>query len=162
MANFDIAIIKTLVNEGGAKFTNNPDDKGGPTKFGICKASHPNLDIANLTEQQARDIYKREYWDAVCGDRINDQVVAESIYDFAVNAGVRTSSKLAQVAIGLVKDADGVIGVRTLAVLNSVDQEIFLVKYALTKIAFYANLANKDASQRKFFLGWVNRALGGV
>lgn len=162
MADFNEAIVKTLVNEGGAKFTNNPDDKGGPTKFGICQASHPNVDIANLTEQQARDIYKRDYWDAVSGDRIANQLIAESIYDFAVNAGVKTSSKLAQTAIGLLREADGIIGVRTLAVLNGFDADVFLARFALAKISFYANIANKQPSQRKFFLGWVNRSLGGA
>ena len=38
-------------------------DPGGETKFGISKRAHPDLDIANLTRDQAGAVYRRDYWD---------------------------------------------------------------------------------------------------
>jgi hypothetical protein len=42
--------------------SNDPRDPGGETKYGIAKRYHPNLDIKNLTLEQAKEIYLNEYW----------------------------------------------------------------------------------------------------
>jgi len=159
MANFNDAIVKTLAREGGAKFTDVPSDKGGATKYGISQAAYPNLDIRNLTEQQARDIYKRDYWDRVGGDNIQSQLVAENIFDTAVNMGVRTASKLAQLCIDTTP-ADGVLGKNSVDAINAADANQFLAAYTISKVARYADICNKDKSQTKFLLGWINRTLG--
>ncbi|HMY41320.1 MAG TPA: glycosyl hydrolase 108 family protein, partial [Marinagarivorans sp.] len=98
MADFELAIVKTLAREGGSKYTETPGDTGGATKFGISQRAYPQLNIKNLTEAEAKAIYKRDYWDKIKGDLIANQGIAESIFDFAVNAGIKTASKLAQAA----------------------------------------------------------------
>src|SRR6266700_2325053 len=57
---FIIAVKVVLVDEGG--YSNDPDDPGGETNYGIDKRSHPDVDIKNLTEAQAIDIYYTDYW----------------------------------------------------------------------------------------------------
>lgn len=161
MANFDKAVMKTLINEGGATITNDPNDRGGLTKYGISQQSYPNVDIRNLTEEEAKNIYKRDYWDKVQGDSIQSQKVAENIFDTAVNMGSKTASRLVQLALE-VEPVDGIIGNITLGVLNKAEPEIFIAEYTLAKIARYAHICNRNSSQRKYLLGWVNRALGGV
>jgi lysozyme family protein len=161
MANFNDAIGKTLAKEGGAKFTDVPNDKGGATKYGISQAAYPNVDIRNLTDQQARDIYKRDYWDRVRGDDLTSQMIAENLFDTAVNMGVRTASRLAQTMLSI-QPADGIIGSGSLGVINQQDEKEFMAHFTLVKIGYYANLCNKDRTQSKFLLGWVNRALGGA
>jgi len=161
MANFIDAIVKTLAKEGGAKFTDVPNDKGGATKFGISQAAYPTLDIRNLTEQQARDIYKRDYWDRVRGDDITSQLIAENIFDTAVNMGVRTTSRLVQNMLEI-DPADGVIGSASLGVINQQSEKDFMLKFTIIKIGYYASICNKNREQSKFLLGWVNRALGAV
>lgn len=156
MANFDKAIEQVLVNEGG--YVNDPDDKGGETKFGISKRAYPDVDIKNLTTDEAKAIYKKEYWDKIKGDDITDDGVAYEIFDTAVNMGVRTSSKLAQMVVNAYPD--GFIGTKTLKHLNSVDVESFITKFKLAKIARYAYLVKKNPANRKFLFGWVNRVLG--
>lgn len=160
MADFDQAIVKTLAHEGGAKFTDDPSDRGGATKYGISQTAYPTLDIRNLTEQQARDIYKRDYWDRIRGDEITSQAIAENFFDASVNMGARTASRLAQVAL-VMDRVDGVIGTVSLAALNSVDEKFFLANFTIAKIARYAYICNKDRTQSKYLLGWINRALGG-
>lgn len=163
MADYSAAITKTLAREGGSAYTEIKGDAGGATKFGISARAYPGVDIRNLTEQQARDIYRRDYWDRIKGGDINSQAIAEAIFDFAVNAGVVTASKLAQMAIG-VSDPDGIIGINTVSRLNSpmIKAEDFIASYTLLKIARYAAICNKDKTQTKFLLGWINRALGGA
>lgn len=161
MANFHKAIIKTLVREGGARFTDDPIDRGGATKYGISQRAYPNLDIRNLTEQQARDIYKRDYWDRLRGDEIDSDLIAENIFDTCVNMGVRTGSRLAQYALDI-DPPDGIIGNGSLKIINAATEETFIPLYTIAKIARYAQICNKDRSQKKYLLGWINRALGGL
>ncbi len=161
MADFNLAIGKTLANEGGAKFTDDPTDRGGATKYGISQRAYPDVDIRNLSEQQARDIYKRDYWDRTRADDISSQAIAENIFDTGVNMGVRTASRLAQVALSI-DPADGIIGSGSLKVINTADETLFIANYTLAKIARYAVICNRNKAQKKYLLGWINRALGGV
>lgn len=58
---FDEAVSAVFANEGGY----NPSDGGTgvPVNFGINQKAHPNVDVKNLTQQQAAEIYKKDYWD---------------------------------------------------------------------------------------------------
>jgi lysozyme family protein len=160
MADFNPAVAKTLIREGGARFTDNPDDHGGATKYGISQRAYPNLDIANLTEDQAKAIYKQDYWDKVSGDKLKSQSVAENIFDTAVNMGPTTATKLVQMTLSI--GVDGKFGADTLKAVNAAGEGEFLAEYTLAKIARYAAICNKDRTQSRFLLGWVNRSLGGA
>lgn len=54
---------------------------------------------------------------------------------------------------------DGGIGPKTLAALNGCEPELFALKYALAKVSRYAEICNRDRTQSKFLLGWINRTL---
>jgi lysozyme family protein len=163
MASFDIAITKTLANEGGAAYTETTGDTGGATKYGISQKSYPTLNIKALTEAEAKAIYKRDYWDKIKGDQIKWQKVASAIFDYAVNSGVSTAIKAAQEAatnvLHINVTVDGIMGPKTLEAINSCDFDHFNDAYALQKIAHYAAICNKNRDQSKFLLGWVNRTL---
>lgn len=166
MADFNAAIVKTLAREGWDKYTETPDDAGGATKYGISKRSYPHLDIRNVTEQQARDIYKHDYWERVCGDTIKSQPLAENLFDTAVNMGPVTAIKLAQYTLNEIMTAqlevDGVLGDKSLGVLSVCAVSTFMLAYTLAKVARYTHICNKDKTQSKFLLGWLNRALGAM
>jgi lysozyme family protein len=98
MADFIKAISKVLHIEGG--YVNDPDDKGGETKYGISKRSYPNEDIKNLTLARAKMLYKRDFWDKVGGDLINDQQIADMLVDAAVNEGVTPALNRAKSIMG--------------------------------------------------------------
>ena len=55
-------IKEVLRREGGAKLTKDPDDPGGTTKYGISKRANPDVDVENLTEDEAVLIYLDKYW----------------------------------------------------------------------------------------------------
>lgn len=161
MADYEPAVMKTLAREGGARYTEVPGDTGGATKYGISKRAYPQLDIANITEQQAKDIYRADYWNAVRGDEIGAQAVAENMFDTAVNMGVSRAVKLAQLALGL-KPVDGQLTAATFAALNAAEADRFLADFTLAKVARYVSLCNTNRSQSKFLLGWLNRVMGAV
>jgi len=158
MADFNLAISKTLVHEGGDTFTNDTLDHGGETKYGISQRAYPELDIRNLSEDQAKDIYRRDFWDRIKGDDIQSQIVAETIFDVCVNMGVSGGSKLAQATLAI-EPVDGIIGPQSLATINAADEELFIAKFALAKIQRYTEICQADDSQKKYLLGWLNRTL---
>lgn len=84
MSNFDEAFALVIGVEGG--YTNNPADPGGETKFGISKRRYPDLDIKNLTIDQAKVLYKRDYWDE---HDLDARPWCESllVFDTSVNGG---------------------------------------------------------------------------
>jgi len=86
-------------------------------------------------------------------------VLEDANIDEAVNIGVRTASKLAQVVIGV--HPDGIIGNKTLKALNKINKEEFLTKFKLSKIARYTYLCKKHTSNRKYLYGWIKRTLEG-
>ena len=63
-ADFIIA-WETNGDPWGGGFNDLPDDKGGPTKFGIAQNFHPEVDVKNLTLRGALTIYEDDYWSVV-------------------------------------------------------------------------------------------------
>ena len=57
---FEEAFQILMDHEGG--YANAKYDRGGETKYGISKRQYPDLDIENLTLEQARSIYFKDYW----------------------------------------------------------------------------------------------------
>lgn len=71
--------------EGG--YSNDPNDPGGETNYGITKRSYPHLDIKNLSKEQALAIYHEDYWERIGGDSLAFPE-ALALMDYAVNSGV--------------------------------------------------------------------------
>jgi lysozyme family protein len=164
MADFNIAFEKTLLAEGGYKLTNIANDNGGQTYAGISRKANPNwagwsaIDAGGTPPSElVRQFYKLVYWDTLRCDSIISQQVAESMYDFGVNAGVKTSAKLAQIVVGVTPD--GVIGQKTLMAINAMPADSFRPAFALAKIARYRDIVARDRTQIKFLMGWLNRTL---
>lgn len=156
MSAFDQAFEYSMEFEGWSETTNDPDDPGGLTKFGVSKASHPNVDIANLTLDGAKAIYRKGYWDAIKGDQFDDERVAIKLFDIAVNAGVRKASLLLQQALcdmGSVVDVDGRLGPKTLDAANDVDADVLFVFLVALLETFYRSLGKP-----KYLKGWLRRA----
>ena len=88
---------------------------------------------------------------------VHNQDIARTIFDFGVNAGVKTAVKLAQIVVGATPDSQ--IGPRTLSMLNEVNADLFMALFALAKLARYEQIVTRDRTQSKFLLGWVRRVL---
>lgn len=164
MADFMPAFETMLVNEGGYKFTDDPADKGGQTYAGIARKHHPDwagwqfIDSGKGVEPQwVRAFYKINYWNPMRLDEVHSQRIARTLFDFGVNAGIGTAVKLAQIILGTTPD--GKVGPKTLAALNGAEEDLFIATYALAKIARYRDIVQRDRTQIKFLMGWLNRAL---
>ena len=147
--------------EGG--FTNDKNDRGGATNFGITEEEAREFgytgDMRNLTKDFAENIYLKKYYLGNKLDKITDDRVALSIFDWAVNSGRRGIKKAQIVAnkFGANLVIDGIIGNKTLEAINSINPEAFLKEYHKMQRTFYKNLAAKDSTQEDFLKVWLNR-----
>ena len=170
MADFNLAFEKMIADEGGYVLHTIPGDTGGMTYAGIARNKNPNWGGWNLIDHNeinnalltsfVRAFYKTEFWDRLRGDEVANQVVAESVFNFGVNTGLSVAVKLAQLIVGATPD--GAVGDKTLQKFNNVEPEAFRKAYALAKITRYADICNKNRTQSKFLLGWINRTLKGL
>jgi lysozyme family protein len=148
VSNFDRFIDRVLDHEGG--YVNDPRDPGGETKYGISKRSYPHVDIANLTRDEAKAIYKRDFWNRIQGERLPAPVAFFAL-DFAVNSGHGTAIRKLQAAAGVADD--GMIGPVSLTAINAADMVGLLMRYAAERIDFLRKLSKfKD-----FGGGWMAR-----
>ena len=90
--NFEKAMNFIFKWEGG--YVNDGNDPGGETNYGISKRAYPNLDIKNLTKDEAKQIYYRDYWEkSGCFDLPYPLDIV--VLDTAVNLGVNRASRFA-------------------------------------------------------------------
>jgi len=157
---FDTAFERLIGHEGN--FTNDRNDRGNwttgvigkgslkGTKYGISAMTYPNLDIKNLTLQQAKQIYKRDWWDALSANKIDPAIVFQ-VWDFAINAGMSTAKRKLQSAVGVADD--GIIGPLTLKAINDADLNDLLMKFNAERLTYYTKLSTWD----RYGKGWTNR-----
>ncbi len=154
--DFHTAFENIITIEGG--YSNTANDAGGRTKYGISERSYPDVDIDGLTKEQARDIYRRDYWR-------NCSSLPEEIrflhFEGCVNIGVRSASKLLQKAINNTSDdepisVDGIVGNITIAQANEKSRHL-RDALIVERVKYYLNIVKRKRTQGKFLLGWLNR-----
>jgi lysozyme family protein len=182
MGNFDEAVTFVLKNEGG--FVNSEKDPGGATNFGISLRLLRNLsvetlrkcgifrcgnmltvdDVANLTVDQAKLVYRYVFWDAAPFQEIMSQGLCNYIFDMAVQHGINQAVKIAQRALWtfyMEREAegvidDGILGELTLTALNSAVAEYSLVLIG-ERTGFMRLLVAIKPEEKGFLNGWIDR-----
>jgi lysozyme family protein len=157
---FELIIERTLAHEGD--YSNNSSDAGGETKYGISKRSYPNIDIKNLTLEQAKNIYKKDFWDNHACSSIEDINLASKVFDLGVNMGTKNAVMLLQRALKAngVKtlEDDGIYGQATIDAVKNIDSKKVLIALRSEAAGYYRKLVTANQSQKVFLKGWLNRA----
>lgn len=162
---FEQAVERILKHEGG--YVNDANDTGGATKYGISQKSFPGLDIDNLTIDEAKEIYKREYWDrSICAEL--PLPLSFNYFDAIVNCGFGNAGKILQRAINrklLSEEAgkspiavDGMVGPITSRWAKFYGRSLGEF-FTIERIRYYVKLADRRPASRKFLRGWLKRAL---
>ena len=161
MDRFEKIFEYLLKVEGG--YSNDKNDRGGKTKYGIIESEARKYgykgDMRDMPLEIAREIYNKKYYHKNGLDTLKSEKIALSICDFVVNAG-NWGAKKAQAALnelGFDLRVDGILGEKSLAALNEVDENKFLEKYHDLQRRYYRVLAANKPSQKKFLTGWLNR-----
>jgi lysozyme family protein len=159
MSTFEAAVEVLFKHEGG--YSDDAQDAGGATKYGISAKSFPTLDIPNLTKDQALDIYRTLYWSPKYAE-IHDQRLATELFEACVNMGATQAITLLQRAIqraGGRCTVDGIFASKTLSAIYAVDAQELLDEYKTEEIIYYVKLAEAKPENKKFIRGWVKRAV---
>jgi lysozyme family protein len=144
---FDKAFDILMTVEGG--YVNDKYDLGGETKYGISKNSYPKVNIKELTLDEAKQIYKKDYWDRCSCDKITYPLNI-LLFDAAVNHGVLSASSLLQETLNV--DVDGHIGANTIKAALKANSEISAL-FLTTRAAYYRSLS----SFSRYGKGWMKR-----
>lgn len=165
MTGFDLAFERVVGHEGG--YTADPKDRGNwttgvinqgelkGTKFGISAMSYPDLDIKNLTVDQAKAIYKRDFWDRAQADQY-DAAIAYQLFDIAVNNGNGNAIRMLQRAVGVADD--GQVGRLTIAAVKALSVTDVIMRLNAERLLFITKLSTWPTYGK----GWTNRVAGNL
>ncbi|GGK23175.1 glycoside hydrolase family 108 protein [Salinarimonas ramus] len=156
-ARFDACVTIVLQMEGG--YVDDPADPGGATNMGITLNTlrdwrhDPSLgpaDVKALGVEEAKAIYKANYWDVMQCDGLPAGVDL-SVFDFGVNAGPSRSVKLLESLVGTTQD--GIMGPQTRAATAAQNAPDLIRRFADGRLSYYRSLSTWD----HFGAGWTNR-----
>lgn len=156
-----VALPLILIFEGG--LTNDKNDKGGRTNFGVTQTEYDVYrtgkklliqTVANITSDEVKDIYLNHYWLPSKCDQMGDKL-SVMVFDTSVNMGQGRSIKFLQGAIGA--KVDGVIGPETIAKMKTFDINTLVGSYIAARKTFYQNIVKNDPTQEGFLDGWLRR-----
>ena len=154
--------IATRDDRRATGYVNDLNDRGGITKFGVAKASNPDLSITTLTYDAAKRVYYKKYW--LAGDCADIALFAPKLamlhFDGCVNHGIGRASKIIQEAVGA--SIDGDIGPKSLEAIKracgaSGGELKVCERVAQLRRQLYQQIVRRDASQQRFLNGWTNR-----
>ena len=161
-------VIAGIIEREGRRFTNDPADAGGPTRYGITAATLGDwrrlgrpataAEVAALAEAEAREIYWHRYITGPGFTAIRDDALRIMMIDAGVHHGPIRSTRWVQEILGVL--ADGHFGPITAAAMNALGAvaalrlEKRLVAHRLRHFAKQMN----DHSQWPYAGGYMNRA----
>ena len=162
------------------KLLHKNEGENGLTYFGIYQSAHPKLkmwktiesylkiepdikkcsvilsNVSDLTGEVYR-FYKQEFWDKMGLDKVNSGRICNEMFIFGVNVNWDKCNKEVQKMIG-VKD-DGIIGDKTIAKINEVDEEWFDKEFDKVEMEYYERIVEQKPHLAKNLKGWFNRSL---
>ncbi len=154
---FDRAFELVVGHEG--RFSADRQDPGNwtgdgefkGTKFGISAKQYPDLDIKNISLDEAKEIYRTDYWNVVHGDELPPGL-AYVVFDAQINTGrgVRWLQEAAGTA------ADGKYGPNTRKTVASGNPERLMRDVNALRLDHYMQL---DRLNDINGLGWARRVL---
>jgi lysozyme family protein len=176
MKTIDVLIDELIKREGG--YSNNPNDSGGPTNFGVtqhqARAYGYNGDMQSLPRSKAAEIYKSIYWSDPHFDQVAARFpqVGEELFDTGVNMGPQRAAKMLQRALNVLNrgtleypnlGVDGALGKMTMYALDhfkakrggAASEAVLLRLLNAQQAVRYMEIAEANPTQEEFMYGWV-------
>lgn len=158
----DAKIIDALIEREGG-FVDHPADRGGPTKFGITQRTLSRwrgraasiAEVRELTEADAREIYRADYVRRPGFADIQDAALRGLLVDYGVHSGPRTAAMSLQMALGVA--VDGAIGPQTLGALRGQRGAVVYRRVLAERFRRLGRIITDDHDQAAFAAGWMNR-----
>lgn len=164
---FDFCMKHILEVEGG--FSNNPNDRGGPTNFGITLGTLAAFrgkqvtieELKNIKPDEVRDVYFKLFWQKFNLSLVKDTHMACIIFDQVVNRRAEAAIITLQTALnsefGANLIVDGVLGLKTADAINKNDVYSLGMQFVKETQRFYVKLIKANPSQFEFMFTWMSR-----
>lgn len=148
-------------------WSDDPLDKGGATMIGVTlgtyrtycrykgKKTPGKTELKNIPYKEWRDIVHTLYWSKWKADLIENQHVANMIVDWVWASGQGIGIKRVQKILGVT--ADGIVGPKTIAAVNSANPKELFQKVYDARAAHFNAIVKANPSQKKWLKGWMNR-----
>ncbi len=159
----DDIIDRIIFSETGGDpnggYTNDPEDAGGRTIWGISERANPDLWVNGPpTRAQAVERYIQRYVKAPRFDKVLDPHLQAQLVDFGVTSGPKVAIQKLQLALGA--KVDGILGPETLSKVNNHPNQAHINNILVAeRIKMLGRLVQKRPSDLKFLSGWLNRSL---
>lgn len=168
MTSFERARAYLLPNES-SEYTNDPDDRGGPTRWGVTQKSYSKYlgrpvtaeEIAGLAWEDTKRFYEEMYWQKLWCDRMKKTAIAIAVFDTGVLYGCSAAAAATQSALilgGAPVTLDGIVGGKTVAYLNIASVKIFLTNFHSYILRRLDKVIQENPVNEKFRNGWKKRA----
>lgn len=157
-ALIDEIILKEIL--GSVVHTNDPDDRGGETFYGLTRKHNPEVWDENGIPQKDRvyGVYEKRYITGPGFDRVPYPDLQRQLIDFGVNSGPAIATIRLQTTLKVTPD--GILGPKTLAAIETYPSPSRLNNLlALERVKMIGRIIHKDPTQVKWINGWLNRAL---
>lgn len=138
--------------EGGV--SDDPDDHGGRTAFGISTNANPDVDLDALTPAKVELLARERYWQP-CGGDVLPPRLAIACADYGFHSGPATAVRDLQRCVGALPD--GAIGPRTLEAVRAVDRDLALALALNERRRARLRAIAERPGQGKFLRGWLRR-----
>lgn len=162
----DIEVLGPVIAKWEGGYVNDPIDKGGATNMGITintwkhygydkngDGKIDEADIKLLTQADFKYVLRR-YWNKWRADEIKNQSVANILVDWYWGSG-KWGIIIPQRILGV--SQDGIVGAKTIAALNAVNQKQFFTQVYTAREKFLRDIVKNNPSQQRFLKGWLNR-----
>lgn len=157
---FDLCFDRVIGHEG--KFQKLFGDRGNwtggkvgegvlkGTKYGLSAMTYPNVDIENLTEEQAKAIYYKDWW-VKLDMELFKPALSYQMFDAAINHGMHNASAMLQRAVGV--PDDGSIGAITKRAIDTMTLDDILMCFLSERLEFMTYVGTWG----DFGKGWARR-----
>ena len=154
----DEKLISDIIErEGGEKQTNDPQDRGGRTEFGISEKSNPEAwKDGVVTRTEAEAIYRQRYIEGPGFDQLPERL-KQVMVDFGVTSGPRIATRTLQFILGI--EQDGLMGSETRQAISGWDESSLVNLVVLERLRLIRRIVAKRPNQQKWYRGWVLRAV---
>ena len=165
-------LLSLIVDKHEGGFTNDSQDPGGPTKFGISLkfmktvAPHATVHtIRNLSRADAINIHRAHFIRRPKFDQLPSSLLRDIVIDSSINHGPSDAARWLQLSYNSLPNrgdlkVDGVVGsitIRAIITADPSDRLRMTQTFIMLRRNYYDHIISRNKKLERYRNGWINR-----